>query len=120
MLKTPNLANEFHPQPKVYKAKKPKKGLKQTGAKTDEWEQARKELKKTFEANETTACELKLDGCWKKNALGFAHIDKRRNLTPDELHSVVLACNPCHEKVERLPHLEMRKILTKIIENRGW
>jgi hypothetical protein len=117
---TPDLSGFSGAIPKEFKAKKPKKGIKQIGKKTDEWEQARKELKKVFEANGVMSCELHLDGCWNKNALGFAHIDKRRNLSPDELNSVVLACNPCHEKVERLPHLEMREVLTKIIDSRGW
>lgn len=119
MLETPDLSQEFHPVPKVYKSKKPPKPLK-AGAKTNEWEEARKELKKLFEANEVTSCELKLQGCWKKNALTFAHIDKRRNLTPNEITAVVLLCTPCHQKVEAMPHLEMRKLLSSIIASRGW
>lgn len=119
MCSTPDLSGFAGSNPKTFKAKKAKKGLG-AGKKTDEWEQARKELKKVFEANETTSCELKLSGCWDKNALTFAHIDKRRNLSPDELYAVVLACTPCHQKVEAMPHEEMRKMLTKIIKGRGW
>jgi len=120
MLQTPDLSKEYHPQPKpLKKAKKPNKGLR-PGKKTNEWDEARRELKKIFEVNEQTTCELRLTGCWKKNALTFAHIDKRQNLTPDEIMSVCLLCTPCHEKVERMPRLEMRKILSDIIRSRNW
>lgn len=116
---TPDLSAEFHPQPKTFKSKKPKAVLK-AGKKTLEWDAARKELKKLFESKGITSCELKLDNCWRKNALTFAHIDKRQNLSPDEIYSVALACQSCHEKIERLPHEKMRKMITRIIEKRGW
>lgn len=120
MQKTPDLSKEFYPQPKVYKAKKQPKGLKSGGKKTDEWAQARKELKKVFEEKGVTTCELNYSKCWRKSALGFAHIAKRRELGIDEMKSVVLACNPCHEIIERKPHEEMRKIISDIITARGW
>lgn len=120
MLKTPDLSSEFHPQPKVYKAKKTPKPLNKKGAKTLEWEAARAELKQIFKSHGVTTCELKYPKCWRNTALGFAHVAKRRELGPDEIMSVVLACNSCHLVVENKPHVEMRSILEKIIKERSW
>lgn len=88
------------------------------GKKTKAWDKARKELKIEFEQKGITTCELRFDGCWVSNWLSFAHIDKRNNLAPDELYSVVLACVPCHQVVERWPRLKMREYLENIIKNR--
>jgi len=88
------------------------------GKKITEWKDAREQLKETFVKWGITECEIKLDRCWKNNALGFAHIDKRVNLRPDELLSVVLACTPCHQTVEAMPHKKMRELLEKIISER--
>lgn len=65
-----------------------------------------------------TECELRLEGCWRNNALSFAHLDKRKNLQGEELEEVVLACVPCHQKVEYLGKGKMREILTKVINDR--
>lgn len=114
-----DLSKEFHPVPKpAAKGKKEPKPLKTMGKKTTEWKDFRTQLKEKFEKWGITECELKLEGCWKANALGFAHIDKRVNLRPDELTSVVLACNVCHQKVEYLPHKQMREIIQKTIDSR--
>lgn len=88
------------------------------GRKTLIWEQARKELKIEFQQRGIVNCELGYEGCWKDNALGFLHIKKRRHLKSDELKLVVLGCNICHEKLERLPESKMAEILLQIIENR--
>lgn len=120
MKTTPDLTNEFYPQPKVYKAKKQPKGLKRVGKKTEEWDTARSELKKLFEANGTTICELNYPKCWKKNALGFAHADKRRFLSVEDLHTVILCCNSCHAIIEAMPRGKMQLIVNKIIKERGW
>lgn len=89
------------------------------GKKTKAWEKARKVLKVEFERRGITSCECRLFGCWINNALSFAHIDKRRNLTTDEFKSaVVLACIPCHQIIEAWPREKMREYLEKIIKNR--
>jgi len=62
------------------------------------WNRIRRQLKKDFEKMGITTCELKLEGCKHDNFLGFAHTKKRREVT--DLRRVVLACQPCHEKVE--------------------
>lgn len=115
-----DLSGEVYPQEKQFRKKKEPKAINKIGKKGEDWNAARKELKKVFEAHKTTSCELSLKGCWKDKALTFAHVDKRRNLTPEELHEVVLACTPCHQQVEALPRLQMRKKLSGIIKGRGW
>lgn len=117
---TPSLSSFNGAIPKTYKAKKVKKPINPVGKKTQEWETARKELKKIFEKNGTTKCELQLEGCWKKKALGFAHKDKRRNLSVDDLMDVALLCNPCHAIIEAKPREEMAKIVDDIIAKRKW
>jgi len=88
------------------------------GKKTLEWEQIRKKLKVEFEKRDITSCELRLAGCWINNALSFAHIDKRRFLSADQLRIVVLACVPCHSLIEAWPREKMRIYLENIIKNR--
>ena len=114
---TPDLSQEFHPQPKQYKTKKPPKKLG-AGQKTKSWVDIREELKKEFAAMGITECEAHFEHCWKNNALSFGHLDKRRFLTKEDLKTVVLLCSPCHAQVEVLPREEMRKILQAIIDSR--
>jgi len=69
------------------------------------WERIRPKLKREFYKKGITTCELNLPGCWWDNALGFAHKHKRKwYLDKPELlgafDQVVLACTPCHEKIE--------------------
>lgn len=104
------------PKPGV-KQKKPPTGIK-PGKKTKAWDSARADLKKKFSEWGITECELKLEGCWVNNALGFAHVDKRRNLVETELTEVILACTPCHTVVEKMPHEKMRELLERIINSR--
>lgn len=119
MFTTPDLSKEFHPVPKpAAKAKKVYKGLG-IGKKTKEWSSERDVLKEEFEKLGIIQCEIGLPGCVKNNFLGFAHLDKRRNLTKEDLPQVVLACDPCHDHVELLNRIRMRKILTEIIKNRN-
>lgn len=83
------------------------------------WPRERARQKIRFEKMGITTCELRLPGCWHDTALGFAHLDKRRFLKPEELSQVALLCSPvCHAYVERLPRPEMRKIIQGIIDRR--
>jgi len=82
-----------------------KKICEHSGRKTKAWKKILPKLKKEFMAKDITSCELRLDGCWINNALGFAHRHKRDwyNTEPDLLGSfdqVILSCNPCHQKIE--------------------
>ena len=86
--------------------------------KVKQWDRIRAKLKKEFEAKEITTCELRYDKCWVNNGLSFAHLDKRRYLTEEQLYEVVLACPTCHNEVEYLPKGQMRVILQRIIDNR--
>lgn len=74
-------------------------------------------LAKTFKGERT--CEAKLEGCWKTWALSWAHPAKRRKLSPEELTTAALCCVPCHQKLERLSHEDMRVAVMEIIERRA-
>jgi len=126
MLTTPDLSKEFHPQPKIFKAKKSPKGIG-LSKKVLAWEDGRKLLKKEFKENGVTECELigiKEIICKKDNFLGFAHIRRRNTLTPEQVvdpHFVVLACQPHHEYVDfKLPKPQAEKILDEVVRKRGW
>lgn len=101
------------------KMKEKSKGIPKVGKKTQEWNDARKELVQIFKSHGITKCELKLEGCW-KTVHGFAHRDKRRNLSVDDLMLVAAACNNCHDKIEYMPHEEMTKIIDKIVTAHDW
>lgn len=117
ILETPDLSKEFHPIPKVYKAKKAQKPLNRIGKKTKAWNDSRAELKPKFFAVGITSCEIKRPSiCWRTNALTFAHPDKRRNIKPEDIGIVILACIPCHQWLE--PRKDMAEIVGKIIKNR--
>lgn len=87
------------------------------GKKTKKWATTRSGLKPRFEAAGITTCELRYPGCWFNNGLGFAHAKKRRKLSEEDLEVVILACNPCHDKIEYSPNME--ETVMKVIENRG-
>lgn len=65
-----------------------------------------------------TRCELRFSGCWGEQALGRAHLRKRRNLKAGELEIIVLACNPCHDIIEAWPEERMTKHLQGVIAAR--
>lgn len=92
--------------------------LNRRGKKTIAWEKVRAQLKIRFERAGITTCELGYEGCLYNNFLTFAHKDKRRYLSEEELWDVCLACVSCHDKIERMPRLEMRKIVEGIMKGR--
>jgi 5-methylcytosine-specific restriction endonuclease McrA len=102
--------SDFLPFPKPVKQEKKRKSLKRRGKKTDAWDATRKLLIPRFEAAGIVQCELQWPGCWKNNALSFAHSKKRRKVEGDELSRVALLCQNCHHTVE------YRKDMTQIIE----
>lgn|SRR3990167_1572957 len=71
------------------------------------WNRERLKLKVLFQEKKIIQCEIQIFGCWKDNALGFAHKYKRiwylkkenRKLLGAFDH-VLLACNHCHQKIE--------------------
>jgi hypothetical protein len=86
------------------------------GRKSKAWDKTRAELKKRFEKQGITFCE----SCGSSFGLTFAHRLKRRFITtPEELYLVALLCLPCHQAVEVLPHEEMYRVITELIENRN-
>jgi hypothetical protein len=103
--------------PKPAKRVKKKKRLKARGEKVDAWESMRAELKERFERAGITSCELRLAGCWRNNALSFAHSKKRRRISSEEeLQECVLACVPCHNRLEYGQN--MYEIIRSIIARR--
>jgi hypothetical protein len=122
MFETPDLSSSFNPVPKVFKAKKDPKPIKQIGKKGKENIEATEQLKKDFQDLGVFGCEIKLEGCW-KILMGFAHGKKKRKLTPEELKKFAIgACNPCHDKIEyfckKWTGLTMEQFVTKIINER--
>lgn len=93
--------------------------MKRAGKRTLAWEKERDKLKTQFYSWGITECEVRYPGvCWRHNALGFAHIRKRRFLKPNELGEVCLACNPCHDILESLPHDLMEAEIKSVIAAR--
>lgn len=95
------------------------RGRLKAGRRTKDWIKVRRELSTEFAARGITSCELKMEGCWGEGALGFAHGRKRRHLEGDELKTLtILACNPCHDKIECLLPEEMLTTVESVIANR--
>lgn len=92
------------------------------GPKTRGWEKALRELKRDFASWGITSCELLYDGCQRTICLGFAHALKRSQhpemYRTDELKRVVLACNRCHDQIERMKPEQMETVCMRVIELR--
>jgi hypothetical protein len=93
------------------------------GPKTRGWQKALRQLKAQFDAWDIKACELRFTGCLMTIGLGFAHAIKRSQFPAmykddRELKRVVLACNRCHDQIERLPPEDMKRIVDRVIELR--
>jgi hypothetical protein len=103
--------------PKPVKQEKKRKALKRRGKKTDAWAATRKLLIPRFEAAGVTQCEAQWPGCLKNNFLSFAHRMKRRFIkTQEELETVCLLCQNCHDRIEYDPN--MYEIITGVIARR--
>ena len=92
--------------------------LHRAGPRVKAWDRVRRQLKIDFARRGIVACELRYEGCWIDNALGFAHAAKRRKLTPGDLKTVVLTCAPCHDRIEVMAPDEMARIVGETIERR--
>ena len=89
------------------------------GKRTRDWERRRAKLKVRFERVGITYCEFGYDGCSGESALSFAHPDKRRFLSGDQLDVVALACIfNCHKKLELMPRDKMKTEVMRVIEGR--
>lgn len=99
--------------------KEPKKPAFKRGPKTRKWDSDREKLKKEFHRAGITRCELNYDGCQRDNFLGFAHSKKRRNVvTTDDREEVILACQNCHDRIEKQTHVLMYNIVNLVIAER--
>lgn len=94
------------------------KVMNKRGKKVKAWDSERAKLKPRFIAAGIITCELRYAGCAFDNYLGFAHADKRRNLSVKDLDVVILACNFCHDDIEIRPHEEMKRIVMAVIAAR--
>lgn len=89
------------------------------GPRTREWEKIRRGLKREFDAAGRTWCEMGLLGCMGDDGLGFAHRYKRRHIhTVEELRTVALLCNNCHDICELQGEAKMFKLINSVIEKR--
>lgn len=78
----------------------PKSKRKKT-SKVQEWNTARKRLKEEYKKRGIVSCEVGLDGCWKGNALSFAHRYKRRDpRCTHDYKGTILCCILCHQRLE--------------------
>ena len=103
------------------KAKRPLgySGRLKPGRKIKAWTAERRKLKVKYAQMGITSCELGYQGCKRDDWLSFAHGRKRRKLEGDELSTLtILACVPCHDKIEFLPADEMLTIVQGVIANR--
>lgn len=90
--------------------------MKKRGKRTLAWEACRRKLKREFEAAGITACE----NCGGTYNLGFAHRFKRRFITTaEELRTVALLDQRCHDRFERIGHYAMFHGITRIITDAG-
>lgn len=95
------------------------KPMNKLGKKGKAWMKARRQLNQEYEAKGITSCELRFEGCWGNNANYYAHGRKRRHLKDDELKTLtILACNPCHDRIEYLGPEKMLAIVQETIAER--
>jgi len=106
--------------PKNHSQKKIHHPINRFGKESKRWYEAKKVLKVAFSDCGIMKCELDIPHkCNGWQFLTWAHGDKRRNLTKEELYFlVVLCCLNGHQIIERMPRLEMRQIVERIINNR--
>jgi len=93
------------------------------GKKTKAWDNARAIIKRRFEKVGITTCELRGSDkvkheCGNDNYLGFAHDAKRRKLTTDDLHRVILVCHFAHDIFEVWPAEKMKALVNDTIKKR--
>ena len=79
------------------------------------------ELKKKFVELQIFTCELRYTGCMGNTMLSFAHSKRRRKFTEDsDWTEVILACTPCHFKLDtEMSHDETEATVKQIIANRN-
>jgi hypothetical protein len=91
------------------------------GKKTAANKRANAKLKREFEKQGITSCELGYPGCTRDEFLSWAHGKKRRKLEGNELETlVILACINCHNRIEAMNHEGMLAIVESVVAERGW
>ena len=92
--------------------------LNKRGSRTKAWTNARRGLKVEFARMGVTRCEANLADCMGDEGLGFAHTKKRRHLAEDELKTVALLCNNCHDFYELQGEAKMQPQIEELIARR--
>lgn len=121
----------FNPQPKPVSKKKKVKHYIKPSVKTNDWETAKKLLKPAFDEVGLTYCEVglylnqfdkhreKMESINHRFFMTWAHGDKRDNLEGAEIITLVaFCCVGCHQYIEKMPRLEMRRIIEGCIGSR--
>lgn len=93
--------------------------IRHAGKKVRAWSKARRALKVEFMAMGIVSCELRYEGCFVTDGLGFAHHSKRRKFKPEDMTTVILVCNFCHQIIEVLPPLDMFCLVNETIAGRA-
>lgn len=97
--------------------------MRRVGKRGSEWESARRVLKSECLKRGIITCRLRLSRhCTPDNNLGFAHAVKRRKLSklaevgaPHHIGTAVLACNTCHDLLERMsPEMMLETVMRAI------
>lgn len=88
------------------------------GKKVKAWNKDRAKLKLIYQEKGIITCELRFEGCWHNNALGFVHRHKRswywsRPELLGTFDQTLLGCNPCHGVIEHDPELT-KKMFNKL------
>ena len=88
--------------------------IRRIGPKGQAWIDAKKKLQREFFDKGILTCELKFHGCFKYTMLSFAHRYKRTDPRCEHtFNHVLLACVPCHQKIENDEELT-RKLFLKL------
>lgn len=104
----------------MFRLKTNKRRVLWVGRKTRAWINARARVKRKLMALGITTCELQYPGCWRDNALSIAHGRKRRKLVGDELETLcILACTPCHSRLEVMGPEGMLAVVKSVIAERN-
>jgi hypothetical protein len=109
-----------HPRSPLKRSTKPLKRtkLRTVGKRGRAWNRARRRIKPEYERSGNIYCEAGFKGCWRDNALSFAHHSKRRKLKAGELEIVALLCIPCHDIIEVWPAARVKGFILKLIARR--
>lgn len=97
-----------------------RKPLPKMGPRGKKRKDMNRELDKKLRALGIDECEIRIPGvCVRHIMLHHAHALKSRFIQTDEdWLRAALCCDPCHDKIEALPHAEMARLVDEAIARR--